>query len=163
MVYESLKNVYILDATTGLVLFEKVYRWPENAISSNIGSLIQSFYQFARYVTFYALASPSADSLFEHRKLFFFLFFFLLLLLLLLLLLIVITFPYIYLYDREVEGGEIVSVSFEGSPFLSASSSSIGHNRRFRSDRGLGAVMVITSAKHHSCEFIITLHIYCML
>ncbi len=45
-----LKNVCISEVSTGNVLFERVYKWNESSASSNLGSLIQVFYQFAREV-----------------------------------------------------------------------------------------------------------------
>mmetsp|Transcript_16629 Transcript_16629/g.25026 ORF Transcript_16629/g.25026 Transcript_16629/m.25026 type:complete len:212 (-) Transcript_16629:252-887(-) len=45
-----IKNITISDARTGFVVIERVYRWPEQAVTTNLGSLIQSFYQFAREV-----------------------------------------------------------------------------------------------------------------
>lgn len=44
------KNITISDAKTGFVLLERKFRWPTNTTSSNLGSLTQSFYQFAREV-----------------------------------------------------------------------------------------------------------------
>jgi hypothetical protein len=45
-----IKNVTICDAKTGFVILECIYRWPEQAVTTNLGSLILSFYQFAREV-----------------------------------------------------------------------------------------------------------------
>jgi hypothetical protein len=44
------KNITISDAKTGFVIVERKFRWPTHANSSNLGSLTQSFYQFAREV-----------------------------------------------------------------------------------------------------------------
>mmetsp|Transcript_13622 Transcript_13622/g.22472 ORF Transcript_13622/g.22472 Transcript_13622/m.22472 type:complete len:235 (+) Transcript_13622:205-909(+) len=44
------KNITISDAKTGFVILERKFRWPTHANSSNLGSLTQSFYQFAREV-----------------------------------------------------------------------------------------------------------------
>jgi hypothetical protein len=44
------KNICILDVETGLIVFQKVYKWKESSAFSNLGGLIQSFYQFAREV-----------------------------------------------------------------------------------------------------------------
>jgi hypothetical protein len=44
------KNVTISDARTGFVVLECVFRWPDHTNTANLGSLIQSFYQFAREV-----------------------------------------------------------------------------------------------------------------
>lgn len=45
-----INNITISDAKTGFVLIERKYRWPVMANSANLGSLTQSFYQFAREV-----------------------------------------------------------------------------------------------------------------
>jgi hypothetical protein len=45
-----IKNVTISDAKTGFVLVERIFKWPEEALTANLGSLILSFYQFAREV-----------------------------------------------------------------------------------------------------------------
>ena len=45
-----IKNVTISDARTGFVVFESVMRWPVGTNTAHLGSLIQSFYQFAREV-----------------------------------------------------------------------------------------------------------------
>lgn len=44
------KNITIADAKTGFVIVERKFRWPSHANSSNLGSLTQSFFQFAREV-----------------------------------------------------------------------------------------------------------------
>ncbi len=48
--YDPIRAVRITEKTTGLLLFEKVYKWNDNVAISNLGSLIQSFFQFAREV-----------------------------------------------------------------------------------------------------------------
>jgi hypothetical protein len=45
-----IKNITISDAKTGFIVLECVYRWPDQAVTTNLGSLILSFYQFAREV-----------------------------------------------------------------------------------------------------------------
>jgi hypothetical protein len=45
-----IKNITICDAKTGFVILECIYQWPEQAVTTNLGSLILSFYQFAREV-----------------------------------------------------------------------------------------------------------------
>ena len=45
-----LKNVCVSDVTTGNILFERIYNWSDGAALSNLGALIQVFYQFAREV-----------------------------------------------------------------------------------------------------------------
>lgn len=45
-----IKNITICDAKTGFVVLESIYQWPEQAVTANLGSLILSFYQFAREV-----------------------------------------------------------------------------------------------------------------
>ena len=45
-----IKNILISDAKTGFVVLECIYKWSETANTTNLGSLILSFYQFAREV-----------------------------------------------------------------------------------------------------------------
>lgn len=47
---EIIKNICILDAVTGYLLFERKYKWPERVMAPNLSSLIRSFYQFSREV-----------------------------------------------------------------------------------------------------------------
>jgi hypothetical protein len=47
---KGIKYITISDSKTGFVLCEVIYKWNENTITTNIGNLIQSFYQFAREV-----------------------------------------------------------------------------------------------------------------
>jgi hypothetical protein len=44
------KNICILDIETGIIVFQKVYKWKESSAFFNLGGLIQVFYQFAREV-----------------------------------------------------------------------------------------------------------------
>jgi hypothetical protein len=45
-----INNVCISDVLTGDIIFERVYKWKETSAFSNLGSLIQIFYQFAREI-----------------------------------------------------------------------------------------------------------------
>ena len=45
-----MKNITVSDSRTGFMLVERKFRWPTHANSSNLGSLTQSFFQFAREV-----------------------------------------------------------------------------------------------------------------
>ena len=45
-----LRQIRITDNITGTLLFERIYEWPDQTNTSNLGSLIQSFFQFAREV-----------------------------------------------------------------------------------------------------------------
>ncbi|CAM9533198.1 unnamed protein product, partial [Ectocarpus fasciculatus] len=47
---DPLRLIRITDRHTGTLLFERIYEWPEHANPSNLGSLVQSFFQFAREV-----------------------------------------------------------------------------------------------------------------
>lgn len=47
---KNLKYITVSNSKTGFVVYERVFKWPENTITANLGSLIQSFYQFAREV-----------------------------------------------------------------------------------------------------------------
>ena len=44
------KNICISDVETGIIVFQKVYKWKESSAFFNLGGLIQVFYQFAREV-----------------------------------------------------------------------------------------------------------------
>lgn len=44
------KNICISDVDTGIIVFQKVYKWKESSAFFNLGGLIQVFYQFAREV-----------------------------------------------------------------------------------------------------------------
>lgn len=44
------KNICISDAESGIIIFQKVYKWKESSAFFNLGGLIQVFYQFAREV-----------------------------------------------------------------------------------------------------------------
>lgn len=44
------KNVSISDAVSGQIVFQRVFSWKVTTAFSNLGSLIQVFYQFAREV-----------------------------------------------------------------------------------------------------------------
>lgn len=44
------KNICISDVSTGLILFQRVYKWKDSLPIFNLGGLIQVFYQFAREV-----------------------------------------------------------------------------------------------------------------
>ena len=44
------KNICISDSETGIIVFQKVYKWKESSAFFNLGGLIQVFYQFAREV-----------------------------------------------------------------------------------------------------------------
>jgi len=44
------KNICISDAETGIIVFQKVYKWKESSAFYKLGGLIQVFYQFAREV-----------------------------------------------------------------------------------------------------------------
>ncbi len=48
--HDPVKAVRITDIASGVVIFERLYKWPDSALASNIGSLIQSFFQFAREI-----------------------------------------------------------------------------------------------------------------
>jgi hypothetical protein len=58
---EMVKHVSIADTATGIVLFEKAYRWVEKAQTSMVGSLVQSFYQFAKEVDDGAISSVNFE------------------------------------------------------------------------------------------------------
>ena len=45
-----MKNICISDSETGIIVFQKVYKWKESSAFYNLGGLIQVFYQFAREV-----------------------------------------------------------------------------------------------------------------
>lgn len=48
--HDPVKNIRITDIETGVLLFERIYKWHEHANTASLGSLIQSFFQFAREV-----------------------------------------------------------------------------------------------------------------
>lgn len=45
-----IRNIIIIDSISGVMLFEKIYRWDEKASTNSLGSLIQSFHQLAREI-----------------------------------------------------------------------------------------------------------------
>eukprot|EP00968_Pinguiococcus_pyrenoidosus_P014702 scaffold1340_cov253-Pinguiococcus_pyrenoidosus.AAC.20 len=47
---DAIKLVGVLDAKTGILLFQKVYRWAEDANPKALGSLVLSFFQFSREI-----------------------------------------------------------------------------------------------------------------
>lgn len=57
-----INNICISDAATGNIIFERVYKWKETAAFSNLGSLIQVFYQFAREVDEGVISSINFES-----------------------------------------------------------------------------------------------------
>lgn len=57
-----IQNICISDAATGHIIFERVYKWKETAAFSNLGSLIQVFYQFAREVDNGVISSIKFES-----------------------------------------------------------------------------------------------------
>ena len=44
------KNISISDVYTHQIIFQRVYTWKATTAFSNLGNLIESFYQFARTV-----------------------------------------------------------------------------------------------------------------
>jgi hypothetical protein len=49
-VLDPLRLIRITDTFSGTLLFERIFEWPEHTNTSNLGSLVQSFFQFAREV-----------------------------------------------------------------------------------------------------------------
>lgn len=47
---EPIRLVRVTDRSTGVLLFEGIYKWADHTNTANLGSLIQSFFQFAREV-----------------------------------------------------------------------------------------------------------------
>lgn len=47
---DALKLIGVSEGSTGVLLFQKVYRWSEGAKPEALGSLVQSFFQFSREI-----------------------------------------------------------------------------------------------------------------
>lgn len=45
---KAVKNISISDAKNGHIIFQRVYSWRPTSAFSNLGLLIQGFYQFAK-------------------------------------------------------------------------------------------------------------------
>lgn len=63
-----IKNITLCDAKTGFVILEHIYQWPEQAVTTNLGSLILSFYQFAREVDDGDIVSVNFEKLSKQRN-----------------------------------------------------------------------------------------------
>eukprot|EP01036_Dinobryon_divergens_P027101 gene27101-35818_t len=60
--FSTIKNICISDAAVGNVIFQRVYKWKDSSAFSNLGSLIQVFYQFAREVDDGVISSINFES-----------------------------------------------------------------------------------------------------